>query len=117
MTNNTVDKITLEELKEKELSSFEFSRELIELETKIVPIKKSRKEEKNKELTEEIIELNEHNIKIESEKRYYNDTITAYNNLAKKFPSNIVSKISRFKQKNYFDNKDMFDEKEKDFKI
>ena len=49
--------------------------------------------------------------------KYYNENTTIYNNLVSKFPSKIVAKILRLKEKKYFDGKDMYDKNIKDFKI
>lgn len=35
-------------------------------------------------------------------RKYYNDIINDYNSLRKKFPSNIVGVVSKFKEKDYF---------------
>ena len=50
-------------------------------------------------------------------RKYYNDIITDYNRLVKKFPSNIIALFFKFKAKAYFDGKDMEDEDTKDFKL
>ncbi len=50
-------------------------------------------------------------------RKYYNDIITDYNKLVRRFPSNIVAKLSGYKLKTYFDGKDMNDEIIKDFKL
>ena len=50
-------------------------------------------------------------------RKYYNDIITDYNKLVKKFPSNIVAKISGYKTKTYFDGKNMEDDDVNDFKL
>ena len=48
---------------------------------------------------------------------YYNDNISIYNKLLKKFPSNIVASLSKYKEKLFFDRKDMSDEDYNDFKL
>ncbi len=63
------------------------------------------------------IELINSEAEIVSLRKYYNDIITEYNRYARIFPSNIVAFISRYKQKTYFDGKDMNDDDIKDFKI
>ena len=50
-------------------------------------------------------------------RKYYNDIITDYNKLVKRFPSNLVAKLSHYKTKTYFDGKNMEDEDTKDFKL
>ena len=61
--------------------------------------------------------LNESETEIIALRKYYNDTITEYNKLVKKIPSNIVAKISKYKQKPYYDGKDMTDDVTNDFKL
>lgn len=61
--------------------------------------------------------LNETENEIIALRKYYNDNITDYNKLVKKFPSNIVAKISKFKEKNYYDGKNMNDDIINDFKL
>ena len=50
-------------------------------------------------------------------RKYYNDTITEYNKLTKKFPSNIVAIMLKYKEKTYFDGKNMNDDIINDFKL
>ncbi len=61
--------------------------------------------------------LNESEVEIEALRKYYNDNITAYNKLVKTFPSNIVAILSKFKEKNYYDGKNMNDDIINDFKL
>lgn len=54
--------------------------------------------------------LTESEAEIVAARKYYNDIINDYNSLRKKFPSNIIGLISRFKVKDYFsvnNNKDI----------
>ena len=77
---------------------------------------------------EEVLEISETFLKIElglfeseseivAARKYYNDIITDYNKLVRRFPSTIVAKLSGYKLKTYFDGKDMNDEIIKDFKL
>ncbi|MDD4036704.1 MAG: LemA family protein, partial [Bacilli bacterium] len=61
--------------------------------------------------------LKENEAELEGYTSYYNDCISKFNKLARMFPSNIVAKISKFKEKTFFDGKDMTDEKVDDFKL
>lgn len=61
--------------------------------------------------------LNESESEIYALRRYYNDVITDYNKQVRTFPSNIVGQICHYKQKTYFDGKDMTDELINDFKL
>ena len=105
-------------LKNEDLSSFEFSRDLKELEKVIENnLKETKKGKKGNNLDEKNTELKNLNIKLRAQEKYYNEIITSYNNLVKKFPSNIVGKILKLDEKKYFDNKDLNDEVENDFKV
>ncbi len=105
--------VETEDLKDKKISSFDFYRNITEVEMKIFAAIGDLKNE----VVDEIGKTSEINIRIEAEIRYYNDTITSYNINFKRFPSNIVSKISKMKPKNYFDNRNLYDKNKKDFKL
>ena len=49
--------------------------------------------------------------------KYYNENIVEYNKYVRKFPYNIIGIILKYKEKPFFDNKDLNDENIKDFKI
>ena len=49
--------------------------------------------------------------------KYYNENIVKYNNYIRKFPYNIIGIILKYKEKMFFDNKNLNDEEIKDFKI
>jgi len=49
-------------------------------------------------------ELSEANININGGKKYYNDNLIIYNHLCNAFPSNIIAKIKRYKEKEFMDN-------------
>ncbi len=61
--------------------------------------------------------LNESESEIYALRKYYNDVITDYNRHVRIFPSNMVALACKYKQKTYFDGKDMTDELENDFKL
>ena len=50
-------------------------------------------------------------------RNYYNANITNYNKMIKKFPTNIVANIKKYKEKPFYDLKDMTDEDYEDFKL
>ena len=50
-------------------------------------------------------------------KKYYNETIVLYNKLIRIFPYNLIGKILKYKEKTFFDGKDMNDDNIKDFKL
>ena len=50
-------------------------------------------------------------------RNYYNLNITNYNMMIKKFPTSIVASIKKYKEKPFYDLKDMTDEDYQDFKL
>ena len=109
---------SVDNLKDKDLSSFEFERELTDIESKIYTIKNdNNKLLKSSSFTEGWHEIINLNTIIKGEEKYYNENTTIYNNLVCKFPSNLVAKTMKLKIKKYFDGKDLYDKNIKDFKI
>lgn len=62
-------------------------------------------------------ELNETETEMIASQKYYNDTITKYNKLRTKIPTNLVGKLKKYEYKPYFDGKDMTDNILNDFKL
>ena len=108
----------VEDIKDEKLSSFEFERKLNDIELKLYNIKcENNKVDKNNEINDIWYQINNLSTKIKGDEKYYNENTDKYNNLVTKFPSNIVAKTMRSKEKPYFDGKDMYDKNIKDFKI
>lgn len=108
----------LEKIKELNISSFDFKQKLSEFESKILEFKNDNAEiEKNKDFIDNWYKIENININLESEEKFYNENIEKYNNMILKFPSRIVALIIKSKLKTYFDGKDMYDKNIKDFKI
>ena len=63
---------------------------------------------------EKIRELDE---KLCAAKNYYNKNTSLENAIIRRFPTNVIAKIHKFKIKLFFDGKDMDDEIIDDFKI
>ena len=108
----------LENNKPDEKTSFEVHRLLIERFNKLDFIKNQYEEVKN---CEDIIilfsEINEMDESLNAYIKYYNENIVEYNKYVRKFPFNIIGIILKYKEKPFFDNKDLTDENIKDFKI
>ena len=105
-------------LRSRKIGNFELyriltraSNELNELRTEYNDIDNSNE---IKKITKQIDDID---IKIDNAIEYYNDNITIYNSLLKKFPSNIIATFSKYKEKLFFDRKDMSDEDYDDFKL
>lgn len=115
------DKVIIDDLaklKKEDISSFELDRKLSEALSKINFIKKQYKQlhsnEKLNKLSYDIEEMNE---ALAAYKKYYNENIVEYNKLIRKFPFNIIGKILKYKEKMFFDGKDLNDDNIKDFKL
>lgn len=107
----------LEDIKDSNISSFELSRILSDSELKIFEYKNDSKISKNKDFNDLWYKIDSLNIKLQAEEKYYNENTTLYNNFISKFPSKIVALIMKFRERKYFDGKDMNDKNIKDFKI
>lgn len=108
----------IEELKTMKLNNFELDRKLYEAINEFDRYKESIEELKNNESFIKIeLGLFESESEIVAARKYYNDIITDYNKMIRRFPSNIVAKFNGYKQKTYFDGKDMTEDSDKDFKL
>lgn len=72
---------------------------------------------KNKELKEIFSSIKESDEKIAAVTSYYNKNTNELNGLIRKFPSNIVGMVHKFKVMPFFDGKDMNDNVYDDFKL
>ena len=119
--SNTKEKDILkviEDLKTMKVSNFELDRKLYEAINEFDKYKESYEELRNIESFIKIeLGLFESEAEIVAARKYYNDIITDYNKLVKRFPSNLVAKVSNYKVKTYFDGKNMEDDDTKDFKL
>ena len=108
----------IKELRSQKFSNFELDRKLYEAINEFNEYKENMKELKNSETFLKIeLGLFESEAEIVAARKYYNDIITDYNALVRRFPSNVVAKLSGNKIRPYFDGKDMEDEDIKDFKL
>jgi len=105
-------------LRSQKLSNFELDRKLYDAINEFNKYKETYEELKNNESFLKIeLGLFESEAEIVAARKYYNDIITDYNKLVRKFPTIIVAKIHKYNLKNYFDGKDMNDEIINDFKL
>lgn len=103
---------------ETKISNFDADRKL----TKITETFKKIRSDYSKELDIEafnniLTELKINEEKNEAAKAYYNKFTTKLNLIIKKFPSNIIARIHKIKERNYFDNKNLYDDDILDFKL
>lgn len=105
-------------LRSRKLSNFELDRQLYEAINEFNKIKEENPDLKNSESFIKIdLGLAESEAEIVASRKYYNDIITDYNHLARVFPSNLVAIACKYKQRLYFDRKDMNDDIINDFKL
>ena len=119
--NKELDKNMFEEivkLRNRKISNFDLYRKLVEANNQFLTLKDKYKDlnknEDIKELTKKIEDADE-NLEVNID--YYNRNISEYNKLIKMFPTNIVASICKYKEKLFFDRKDMSDEIFDDFKL
>jgi len=105
-------------LKEENISSFSMDRKLTDAMNKVNFVKENyttlNGDEEVSKLLYNIDDLDE---SLRACKKYYNETITNYNILIRKFPYNMVAKILKYEEKTFFDGKNMNDEDVNDFKL
>ncbi len=108
----------IEKLKSKKLSNFELDRKLYDAMKEFNKYKERFPKLKSNDAFVKIdVAITESEAEIVAFRKYYNDIITDYNKTVKSFPTNLVGLIFSFKDKLYFDGKDMSDEDIKDFKL
>lgn len=108
----------LEDLKDKELSSFEMHRILTEKYNKIDFVRKQYKEvSTSDEVNKLFYEITDMDESLNAYIKFYNENIVGYNKLIRKVPYNIIAIILKYKEKMFFDGKDLYDENIKDFKL
>ena len=105
-------------LRSRKLSNFDLDRQLYEAINEFNYYKENYPELNESDSFVKIdISLNESEHEMTALRKYYNDIITEYNKLIRKFPSNLVALISKYKEKTYYDGKNMNDDIINDFKL
>lgn len=105
-------------LRSRKLGNFELYRVLIRTSFELNALKEEfpdiQKSSEIKKILNEVIDID---LKVDNQIDYYNENISIYNSLLKKFPSNVVAIFCKYKEKLFFDRKDMNDEDYNDFKL
>ena len=105
-------------LRSRKINNFDLERKLVNGYQELLKIKTENKElESSEEINKAIEEIKEIDNKLTILKDYYDNNITIYNKSIKIFPSNIVASICKYKEKVFFDKKDMTDDDINDFKL
>ena len=119
--NTDVDKDILEfivKLRSKKISNFELDRKLYDAINEFNYYKEVYTNLNSVDSFSKINNtLEESEYELTALRKYYNDTITEYNKLTRKLPSNIIALILKYKEKPYYDGKNMQDEITNDFKL
>ena len=105
-------------LRSRKISNFELYRVLTRTILELNSLKEEYPEiDKSDEIKKIDKQIKNLDISTDNAIDYYNENITTYNTLIKKFPSNIVAMFCKYKEKLFFDRKDMNDEDYNDFKL
>ena len=105
-------------MRHMKLSNFDFDRKLVELNHRLVEIYEEHNGKiDNDEIKKILKDITDKDNTLASLKEYYNKNISKYNRLIRSFPTNIIASICKYKEKLYFDRKDMNDEEFEDFKL
>lgn len=105
-------------LRSRKIGNFELYRILVRASNEINALKEEFPNILNSEEIKKILkQTSDIDIKLNNCIDYYNDNISIYNTLLKKFPSNIVATFCKYKEKLFFDRKDMNDDDYEDFKL
>ena len=108
----------LTKLKSKKISNFDLDRKLYDSLNEFEYYKENFPNLMDIDSFKKISEqLKDSEYEIIALRKFYNDSITEYNILIRKFPSNIVGKILKYKEKNYYDGKNLNDDIINDFNI
>lgn len=108
----------LENLKNEDKSSFEIHRILTDSYNKIDFVRKQYKEVSSSEDVNKLFyEIDEMDESLNAYIKYYNENIVDYNTLIRKFPYNVIGILLKYKEKMFFDGKDLNDDNIKDFKL
>ena len=105
-------------LRSRKISNFDLDRQLYEAINEFNYYKDTYPELSESDALLKIdISLNESEHEIIALRKYYNDIITDYNKMVRKFPTNLVALISKYKERTYYDGKNMNDDIINDFKL
>lgn len=105
-------------LRSRKLGNFELYRVLVRTSNEFEALREEFSDiDKSAEIKKIRNQINEIDLKLDNEIDYYNENISIYNSLLKKFPSNVIATFCKYKEKLFFDRKDMNDEDYEDFKL
>ncbi len=94
----------IEDLHSKKMSNFDLDRSLYQAINEFDSYKSRIKDDEFQKIDGV---LKETEAELLAYRKYYNDVTTDYNRLRHKFPSNLVAMICGYKDRNYYDNKNI----------
>jgi len=105
-------------LRARKISNFDLDRVLVKSYNEFLSIyENNSKVRESDEIFKVSRQLEIINDELLTLRNYYNGNITNYNSMIKKFPTNIIAKLKKYKERPFYDLKDMTDEDYKDFKL
>ena len=105
-------------LRSRKISNFDLDRVLVKAYNEFLSIYEGNsKVRESDEIFKVSRQLEIINDELLTLRNYYNANITNYNKMIKKFPTVIVANIKKYKEKPFYDLKDMTDEDYQDFKL
>jgi LemA protein len=105
-------------LRSRKISNFDLDRVLVKSYNEFLSIYEANiKLRESDEIFKVSRQLEIINDELLTLRNYYNANITNYNKMIKKFPTNIVANIKKYKERPFYDLKDMTDEDYEDFKL
>lgn len=105
-------------LRARKISNFDLDRVLVSAYNEFLSIYENNKElRESDEIYKASKQLELINEELLTLRNYYNANISEYNKMIKKFPTNIVAEIKKYKERPFYDLKDMKDEDYEDFKL
>ena len=105
-------------LRARKISNFDLDRVLVKAYNEFLSIYEANKKlRENDEIYKVSRQLEIINDELLTLRNYYNANITNYNKMIKLFPTNIIAQIKKYKEKTFYDLKNMNDEDYEDFKL
>ena len=105
-------------LRARKISNFDLDRVLVKAYNEFLSIYEANsKLRESNELYKVSRQLEIINDELLTLRNYYNANITNYNKMINLFPTNIIAQIKKYKEKPFYDLKDMTDEDYEDFKL
>lgn len=106
-------------LRSRKISNFALDRKLVDASNEFFKLGEQYKDlyDSSDELKKIVKLIKNSDEKLFTLKEYFNSSVSKYNILVKSFPTNVVALLSKYKEKLFFDKKDMTDDDYNDFKL